>query len=76
LILVETSGQRLSAVRADLEAFLNLLAPKIVAFTSAQAEIPIDAFRGFGKGRHRAGLNIGDCFRLRPGASHAGVAPI
>ena len=25
-------------------------------------EIAIDAFRRYGKGRHRAGLNIGDCF--------------
>ncbi len=24
--------------------------------------IAINAFRSFGKGRHQAGLNIGDCF--------------
>lgn len=30
--------------------------------TTRHAEIAIDAFRRFGKGRHRAGLNIGDCF--------------
>ena len=27
-----------------------------------QAEIALDAYRRFGKGRHAAGLNYGDCF--------------
>jgi ribonuclease VapC len=30
--------------------------------TSEQARIAREAFRDFGKGRHRAGLNFGDCF--------------
>ena len=30
--------------------------------TPQQAEIAIGAFRRFGRGRHRAALNIGDCF--------------
>ncbi len=34
----------------------------IAAVTPQQAEIAIEAFRRFGRGRHRAGLNIGDCF--------------
>jgi ribonuclease VapC len=33
----------------------------IIAFDSAQAEIAVDAWRRFGKGRHNAGLNLGDC---------------
>lgn len=32
-----------------------------VAFDSGQAEIALDAWRRFGKGRHPAGLNMGDC---------------
>ena len=55
-------GRKGDAGRVDLEAFLKLLDPEIVALTSAQAELAIEAFRRFGKGRHRAGLNIGDCF--------------
>jgi ribonuclease VapC len=35
---------------------------EIVAVTPQQAEIAVDAFRRFGKGRHRAALNIGDTF--------------
>jgi ribonuclease VapC len=30
--------------------------------TLEQAEIAREAYRDFGKGRHRAGLNFGDCF--------------
>jgi len=30
--------------------------------TVRQAEIARQAYRDFGKGRHRAGLNLGDCF--------------
>jgi ribonuclease VapC len=30
--------------------------------TLNQAQIAREAYRDFGKGRHRAGLNLGDCF--------------
>jgi len=30
--------------------------------SAAQAEIARQAYRDFGKGRHKAGLNFGDCF--------------
>jgi ribonuclease VapC len=30
--------------------------------TTRQAEIARQAYRDFGKGRHKAGLNFGDCF--------------
>jgi ribonuclease VapC len=48
--------------RADLERLLSELAVEIVALAPQHAEIAIEAFRRFGRGRHRAGLNIGDCF--------------
>lgn len=34
----------------------------IVAFDETQAELAREGFRRFGKGRHPAGLNFGDCF--------------
>jgi ribonuclease VapC len=30
--------------------------------TVQQAKLAREAYRDFGKGRHRAGLNFGDCF--------------
>jgi ribonuclease VapC len=35
---------------------------EIFSVTPQQADIAIEAFRRFGKGRHPAGLNIRDCF--------------
>ncbi len=32
-----------------------------VPFDTGQAELALDAWRRFGKGRHPAGLNLGDC---------------
>jgi ribonuclease VapC len=34
----------------------------LLRVTPRQAELAIDAFRRFGRGRHPAGLNFGDCF--------------
>jgi ribonuclease VapC len=55
-------GRKGDAGRVDLERYLELGGFEIAALTPQHAEIAIDAFRRFGKGRHRAGLNIGDCF--------------
>lgn len=46
---------------ADLDQFVRLAALEIVAFDQEQLAIARSAFRRFGKGRHRAGLNFGDC---------------
>ena len=55
-------GRKHDAGRADLELLLREGAFEVVSVTPLQAQIAIDAFRRFGKRRHRAGLNIGDCF--------------
>ena len=34
----------------------------VEAVTPRQAELARQAYRDFGKGRHKAGLNLGDCF--------------
>jgi ribonuclease VapC len=55
-------GRKGEAGRMDLEWLLNDGEFEVVAVTPQQAMIAIDAFRTYGKGRHKAGLNIGDCF--------------
>ncbi len=45
-------------------AFSRLMAAcgmEVIAFDSGLSEIALDAWRRFGKGRHPAGLNLGDC---------------
>src|SRR5271169_5024737 len=48
--------------RRDVELLLRDGGFDIVSVTPQQAEIAADAFRRFGRGCHRARLNIGDCF--------------
>src|SRR5208282_6175337 len=55
-------GRKGEAGRADLEKLMSAGEFEIVAVTAHQAMAAIDAFRRFGRGRHRAALNIGDCF--------------
>ena len=54
-------GLRDIAGGIELDRLLARLAVIIVPFDDHQADIARDAFARFGKGRHRAGLNFGDC---------------
>ncbi len=45
----------------DLDLLLHASKAEIVAFTDEQFEAARIAYRRFGKGRHPAGLNLGDC---------------
>lgn len=46
----------------ELDLFLQRAEVEIVPLTPDHAELARQAFRRFGKGRHTAGLNLGDCF--------------
>jgi ribonuclease VapC len=48
--------------RAMLDTFLAEFSIRIEAVTAEQALLARQAFVLFGKGRHKAGLNFGDCF--------------
>jgi ribonuclease VapC len=45
----------------ELDLLLHRAQIEIVAMTSEHCELARFAWRAFGKGRHPAGLNIGDC---------------
>jgi ribonuclease VapC len=49
------------AAGADLELFLFDARVEIAPFDSRQAEAAVRAWRKYGKGRHPAQLNFGDC---------------
>lgn len=51
-----TQGQQ------SLDLFLAAAAIRVVPFDLQQAELARSAFQRFGKGRHPAGLNLGDCY--------------
>ena len=46
---------------AEYESFRAHAAIQAVGFEARHAPLALDAFRRFGKGRHPAGLNFGDC---------------
>lgn len=54
-------GRRDVAGAKVLDQLLSALSVTIAPFDDHQADIARDAFARFGKGRHRAGLNFGDC---------------
>jgi ribonuclease VapC len=45
----------------ELDLLLSRMGVTVVAFDDHQADIARDAFARYGNGRHRAGLNFGDC---------------
>ena len=51
-----------SAAAEAVETYLALMEIAVVAVPPETAQIALDAFDRFGKGRHPAGLNFGDCF--------------
>jgi ribonuclease VapC len=55
-------GRKGDAGRHYLERLMLTGGFDIISATPQHAMIAIDAFRRFGKGRHKASLNIGDCF--------------
>ena len=46
----------------ELDLLLYKAGIEIAAVTADQAELARRAYRAYGKGRHAAGLNYGDCF--------------
>lgn len=46
----------------QLDFFIQQTGIEIADVTAAQIQIARQAYQDFGKGRHKAGLNFGDCF--------------
>jgi len=50
------------SAREHVERFLTIGGLRFVNIGEAEFHIAADAYAHFGKGRHAAGLNMGDCF--------------
>ena len=59
---IVTDSNRDPVLSNSLDSFLQRSLVHIEPVTVEQARIARQAYRDFGKGRHRAGLNLGDCF--------------
>lgn len=52
----------ISEAAEAVESYLALVEIELVAVPTQTARIALDAFERYGKGRHPARLNFGDCF--------------
>ena len=59
---IVTDGNRNPVLSRRFDDLVRDAAVHIESVTAKQAEIARQAYRDFGKGRHKAGLNFGDCF--------------
>jgi ribonuclease VapC len=59
-VVIDSGRDAVASRRFD--DFFRVSHIAIQAVTPRQAEIARHAYRDFGKGRHKAGLNFGDCF--------------
>lgn len=55
-------ARRGEAAGRELDLLLHRLGATVVPFDEAQSTLARTAWRRYGKGRHAAGLNLGDCF--------------
>jgi ribonuclease VapC len=53
---------RSALAAAEFDAFMARLELEVMPFTADQAWRAREAHRRYGRGRHPAGLNLGDCF--------------
>ena len=58
MVLISRRGD---AASDELRVFVQRLEIGVEPFTAPQLDVAAQAFRRFGKGRHPAGLNFGDC---------------
>lgn len=66
--LIVATGRNIAEA---MQATLDRLAPIVVDLTAKRASAAAAAYRHYGKGRHAAGLNFGDCFAYAIAKEHA-----
>jgi ribonuclease VapC len=59
---VVIDGGKDAVASRRFDEFFRVSRIAVEPVTARQAEIARQAYRDFGKGRHKAGLNFGDCF--------------
>lgn len=68
--VMRATGADTNSARRDVEALLRLGNVTIVEIGEPESARALDAFDRYGKGRHPARLNMGDCFAYACARSH------
>ena len=58
---MNATDRRRTPAASEVEGLVKELAITVVPFGEAEWRVAIDAFLRFGRGRHAAALNFGDC---------------
>ena len=61
-VMLVAEGRGGPAASIEAEALIAEAGIEIVPFTPAHAALAVEGWRQWGKGRHPAALNLGDCF--------------
>ncbi|WP_439625288.1 type II toxin-antitoxin system VapC family toxin [Shinella sp.] len=56
------SGVEPKAALREVEAYIRPFEIEVIAISPAATAAAVEAYQRYGKGRHPAGLNFGDCF--------------
>jgi ribonuclease VapC len=51
-----------AAAEDEVEAFVSRFSVQLIPITAEIGTLAVDASRRYGRGRHKADLNFGDCF--------------
>src|SRR4051794_16211309 len=62
LAVSRTRRSTIEQARGFVDEFVHITGVEIIGISPHDAQEAIGAFNRFGKGRHRAALNMGDCF--------------
>ena len=55
-------GSRFNSTSSEIEALLNNLRVQVLPFDANHLHWALHGWRHYGRGRHKAALNLGDCF--------------
>jgi ribonuclease VapC len=58
---IVTEARKGEAGGRELDLLVHRVGMEVVPLTASHAEVAREAWRTYGRGRHRANLNIGDC---------------
>lgn len=70
LAVARRNGAGIGVARVDVDELLTVANIKIIEIGVSDGQAALDAFERYGKGRHPARLNMGDCFAYACARTH------
>jgi len=68
--LARAKAKPLGQVRLSVKEFLARSEIEVIGIGTVEGDLALDAFERYGKGRHPARLNMGDCFAYACARTH------